>query len=328
MKYKKIMLIALVLLAVLTIGAVSATEDIASDDGLAASDDVTVIADGDDNDLDPVVDESGEGDGNEEEEEYNPIYIYEEAYVNSTIGSVYLDYNASGRIVVNDENNEYLNESLSDLPYDDDGEGFYYYFDSEMFNPPLEAGDYELTVTYFNDDGVGVYNRTSGIELVNRVSYQLYGGVVIEIATLPVSLQTNDALVSIRALRNATDLVCVLLVDDEDSFPFEKRLNQLEYGYYDADDSDYYWFSIIASDFEGIHGGDYSLELRFYPNDGSSFEHNATVTVVNEDEDEETGEGEGEGGDDEDYYIWFKDLHTLATRMILSTLKVVRAHTM
>ena len=48
MKFKKIMLITLLLLAVLTIGAVSASDDVASDN-VTASDDVDVIAE----DVDP-----------------------------------------------------------------------------------------------------------------------------------------------------------------------------------------------------------------------------------------------------------------------------------
>ena len=55
MKYKKIMLVCIFLLAILTIGAVSASEDIASDDNLTAGDGISLIADdepddsGDDN---------------------------------------------------------------------------------------------------------------------------------------------------------------------------------------------------------------------------------------------------------------------------------------
>ena len=46
MKYKKIMLITLLLLAVLTIGAVSASDDAALDN-VTATDDADIIADGD-----------------------------------------------------------------------------------------------------------------------------------------------------------------------------------------------------------------------------------------------------------------------------------------
>ena len=45
MKYKRIMLVSLFLLAILTIGAVSASEDIASDANLTAGDSITLIAD-------------------------------------------------------------------------------------------------------------------------------------------------------------------------------------------------------------------------------------------------------------------------------------------
>ena len=45
MKYKKIMLVCIFLLAILTIGAVSASEDIASDDNLTAGDGISLIAD-------------------------------------------------------------------------------------------------------------------------------------------------------------------------------------------------------------------------------------------------------------------------------------------
>lgn len=45
MKYEKIMLVCIFLLAILTIGAVSASEDIASDDNMTAGDDISLIAD-------------------------------------------------------------------------------------------------------------------------------------------------------------------------------------------------------------------------------------------------------------------------------------------
>jgi hypothetical protein len=66
MKYKKIMLIALLLLAVLTIGAVSASDDVALDN-VTASDDVDVIA------------EDGPGDNpGGDEDEYGAFYTDEE----------------------------------------------------------------------------------------------------------------------------------------------------------------------------------------------------------------------------------------------------------
>ena len=45
MKFKRIMLVSVFLLAILTIGAVSASEDIASDDNLTAGDSISLIAD-------------------------------------------------------------------------------------------------------------------------------------------------------------------------------------------------------------------------------------------------------------------------------------------
>ena len=71
MKYKKIMLIALLLLAVLTIGAVSASDDAALDN-VTASDDADVIAeDGDDTGGD-------DDDTGDDEDEYGAFYTDEE----------------------------------------------------------------------------------------------------------------------------------------------------------------------------------------------------------------------------------------------------------
>ena len=59
------MLVTLVLLAILTIGAVSASDDIASDDGLAVSDDAgIVIGDPDDGDGEGPGDGDGDGETN------------------------------------------------------------------------------------------------------------------------------------------------------------------------------------------------------------------------------------------------------------------------
>ena len=81
MKYKKIMLITLLLLAVLTIGAVSASDDVASDDSVAASDegvdespvseatsDEEVLADSpyEENGFDPIVAKTIELDNDED----------------------------------------------------------------------------------------------------------------------------------------------------------------------------------------------------------------------------------------------------------------------
>jgi len=73
MKYKKIMLIALLLLAVLTIGAVSASDDVALDN-VTASDDVDVIAE----------DDPGDDPGDGDEDEYGAFYTDEKIITDET----------------------------------------------------------------------------------------------------------------------------------------------------------------------------------------------------------------------------------------------------
>jgi hypothetical protein len=85
MKYKKIMLIALLLLAVLTISAVSASDDVALDN-VTASDDVDVIV-SDPDDPGDSGDDSGEDSGGDtggddtEEDEYGAWFNESEIYV-------------------------------------------------------------------------------------------------------------------------------------------------------------------------------------------------------------------------------------------------------
>ena len=114
MNYKKIMLVTFMLLAILTIGAVSATEDIASDE-LAASDEVADVQlpQEDFDDLstdnsamvythDDEVDEGEVGDGDDEEDPYR-IEVVEEFDVsdqNQTIISIFCPEGTEGWFVI------------------------------------------------------------------------------------------------------------------------------------------------------------------------------------------------------------------------------------
>ena len=117
MKFKRIMLVTLVLLAILTIGAVSASDDIASDDGLAVSDDAgIVIGDPDDGDGE------GPGDGDGDGETNVVIYVNENdnfpitgENVDDGFVAISVPNEMNGTVIISSGENEFFNKDLKDF---------------------------------------------------------------------------------------------------------------------------------------------------------------------------------------------------------------------
>ena len=141
------MLIALLLLAVLTIGAVSASDDAALDN-VTASDDVDIIAD-DDNDI-------GENESN------GDLYIEEDSILvdrdTEVVGLETGEPRDTGRLVVfdTDTNEEYYNNTLANMTYNTDrmkhkfnSYDGYYIFPADL---KIKSGVYNINATYYNDD--------------------------------------------------------------------------------------------------------------------------------------------------------------------------------
>jgi hypothetical protein len=126
MRLKKIMLVTFVLLAVLTIGAVSAAEDVASDDALTVVDngdsiespvnDGDLLSDGDDGDEDDEEDVSLDiGDGGDDKYNLSEEYELNAAFVTATVRN-----GTEGNLTVStfdDYNNEivFFNEDLKNI---------------------------------------------------------------------------------------------------------------------------------------------------------------------------------------------------------------------
>ena len=285
MKIKKIMLVTLLLLAILTVGAVSASEDIASDDNLAASDDVDIIAD---------EDEGGE-EGFEEESE-SPINIYEEAYVGENIIDVMLESESEGNISISYDGTEYFNQELSDdwdsEPDDEDDNYVHYYINSNMLDPELTAGEYELTVNYLDETGELILNNTNTVKLFERNTYEneTYD-ITINIEVLKIDIDDDNAIISIKANTDASNLINVTLTNDDESYEFVKELNEISDYEVDEDDDTYNWYFIKASNFEDIKAGDYQLTLIYYADEDTTIQRDANIRLV---QDEEDGEEEDE----------------------------------
>ncbi len=156
MKYKKIMLIALLLLAVLTIGAVSAS-DVASDDSIAASDDAAVDNVTASDDVDIIAD----GDDDEDEEE-GELYIEEDSilvdYDTEIVGLDTGEERDTGRLVVfdTDTNEVYYNNTLANMTYYTEWMKYkyntydgYYIFPADL---NVKSGVYNINATYYDDD--------------------------------------------------------------------------------------------------------------------------------------------------------------------------------
>jgi hypothetical protein len=146
MRFKKIMLVTFVLLAVLTIGAVSAAEDVTSDDAL------TVVDDGDSlespvNDGDLLSDGNGsDDDSNDDDDEYEIKFSYEFDITdeNATVVSMYCPEDEEGYFVYNVS--------------DDDFKEVYTYY------RPIVENDWD---TYFNVTASDLRIVKTGIYNIN-----------------------------------------------------------------------------------------------------------------------------------------------------------------
>ena len=192
MKYKSLFLVGLLLLAIITIGAVSATDALAADDsggivpddsGAVSADDIIVesdegVATGDStsknvlNDDDD--DESDEGD--EEDEDESPLYINEGVITFRELMGLDIGNSTSGRLIVFDADSEkvYFNSTIADMDYNyymkgykfDQYNGFYLFKE----DVDLDTGTYVLTAQYLNDDDELLYEATEEVYL-DKTSY-------------------------------------------------------------------------------------------------------------------------------------------------------------
>ena len=291
MKLKRFMLVTFVLLAILTIGAVSATD--ATDDSKLSQvlDNFEIVNS-------PVADEVLADDYNEPEEgsEGSPIDIYDEAYVGDNIVDVRLENGSSGYVKINDdEDNEFFNKDLADDGWDsetdeEDDNYVHYRISSSMLAPELSAGEHTLNVFVFNENDEEIASNSKTVNLFDRDVYD-ENGVHIEIEVLQISLEENNAIVSIKALADATNNVNVVLNGDEDNYEFEKALNEFS-TIEDDEDENYKWYFIKPSDFEGIKSGDYFLQLA-YTIDENTINRETNIRLVSDDENNGDGDDEG-----------------------------------
>ena len=158
------MLVSLILLAILMIGAVSAadTPDSPTTDG-GGNKDLNILES-------PMTDSESLGDGGDSE-----IEIDDEVYVDDNFIDIKLNKGAEGYITVNntDDDNLILNKDLSDDDWnkedDGDGEHVHYYINGQMLN--LGVGEYNLNVTYFNQNDEEVTSAFEHVALIERVPH-------------------------------------------------------------------------------------------------------------------------------------------------------------
>ncbi|WP_298498752.1 hypothetical protein [uncultured Methanobrevibacter sp.] len=272
MKLNKILIVSLLLLAIMTIGAVSATD----------SSDVSTLSQADDGQL--SIDNSysgdllGDGEGNEPDAGSNEpsITIYSEAYVDDTIVDVRLVNGSEGSIKIEDGANNYFNESLGNLQSEVDGDDdnfVHYFIASSKLVPALSVGkEYDLTVTYTDGDGNDFSNDGSVILFErNQITYSQFN-ITINIETISVNFDNDDALASIRARDDAQNKIAVVLTNDEDNFrdEFECELDKFDPNNIEDDaDSDYNWFIVRPSDFRDVGPGNYNLNFTYFDDAGS-----------------------------------------------------------
>jgi len=177
MKLKKLMLVTFVLLAILTIGAVSAADDVASDNLTVSDDgdsieapvnDGDLLSDGDDPvddpDEDPVDDpeEDPEDDPDYEgDEDEGMLYIEDDKIIvdSEVVGLNTETEMDSGRLVVFDVDTDavYFNKTLAEMEYNTDWMKYkfnsydgYYIFVKDLNIE--KSGEYNINATYYDDE--------------------------------------------------------------------------------------------------------------------------------------------------------------------------------
>ncbi|WP_458453509.1 Ig-like domain-containing protein [Methanobrevibacter sp.] len=244
MKLKHMILVSLIL-AILTIGAVSASEDIMSEDTLNAdTGDESISISDEDSQLNEEDDGgSDENDGYVEEEDPCDIFIYDSADIDDDdyeFASVELKTDADGNISLKVNNQELVNKELSqftnrylDADFDD---VYIYNFYFKDFDYEFVADvTYDIEVSYF--DGENTYTQTGQMTpyKLNKIEQD---GITVEIRSRGdclIDFNEEEGFVFITAPAGADGNVTVIF-DDGEKYSKTLSLNEL---YYDSEMEEY-----------------------------------------------------------------------------------------
>ena len=262
MNYKKITLVTFVLLAILTMGAVSASEDVAFDE-LAASDEVAdvqlpqenlddALSDGNSTDFFPEVDDGGDGD---EEDPYH-IEIVEEFDVSDqdqTIISIFCPEGTEGWFVImvlDDDWREIFDYEYEITEDDYDATIQITPADLEMTEP----GGYIIDI-YLTDDPEEyhdvdlIYEDRRGIEAVDYTQFRY-----ISLDTFNPNALSEDNIFAVYCPEGSEGDITVEVWEDMDGEPFisQKPVSEKD------DENKLYW---TLSDLELTEEGRYFINV-------------------------------------------------------------------
>ena len=292
MKYKKLMIVGLVLLAILTIGAVSASEDVNSTDTLTVETMEEVSVDASDEEIvsldDEQILESSDAEVQaidnftsmvpELEVSVSDVEYGEPAVANITV----VRGPGEGNLLVNLDDERNYTVSFID------------YAASCTFED-LDVGTHTITVTY---ETQGIWNSataTTSFEVFEKVEPDSYFDVNSDLITF----REVVTLLHYKVGDNATGVLTVRNKDIPAWVFFRKSISEMEYNYqmkgYKFDQYDGY--VVFKEDLENATTGQYNLEI-FYEEDGNVID--SVETTVYLDFKSESINGETDKNKDED----------------------------
>ena len=256
MKFKKIMLVTIVLLAILTMGAVSASEDVASDDdGLA-------VIDGDAS-IDAPVDEVKTDDvlsSPYEENSFDPIFE-DEAYLESDKAIVDINTPDEGNFSISVDNGAETNVLNHEINEDDVDEGYIQWTLEDL--EITEPGTYFITAKYISPSGdeTTIFDGYELLVLPGEGPDDSEDGVVIWVpngdekefdVTNEEDLDAPFALISVSNEFSQGNIIRIWDEDENDDggrIFFEKSLSEITNTRPDDDYENFTIYLISLSDF-------------------------------------------------------------------------------
>ena len=261
MKYKKLMIVGLLLLAILTIGAVSASEDVNSTDTLTVETMDEVSVDASDDEIVSIEDEQMlessdtevQSVGNSTSVPEIDVDVQDVEYGEPAVVNITVKWGpGEGNLLVNLDD-----ESTYNVIFMDDKA-------SQTFEN-LDVGTHTVTVTYEGNDFFESATATASFEVFEPIEPGSYFDVNSDLITF----REIVTLLHYKVGDNATGVLTIRNKDIPAWVFFRKSISEMEYNYqmkgYKFDQYDGY--VVFKEDLENATTGEYNLEIT-YEEDG------------------------------------------------------------
>ena len=264
MKYKKLMIVGLLLLAILTIGAVSASEDVNSTDTLAVETMDEVSVDASDDEIVSIEDEQMlessdtevQSVGNSTSVPEIDVDVQDVEYGEPAVVNIEITFPYEGTFSVNlDDESDYTVNFVD--------RSATYTFEN------LDVGTHTVTVTYDYEGVPESVTATASFEVFEPIEPGSYFDVNSDLITF----REIVTLLHYKVGDNATGVLTVRNKDIPAGVFFRKSISEMEYNYqmkgYKFDQYDGY--VVFKEDLENATTGKYNLEIT-YEEDGRIIE--------------------------------------------------------